>query len=234
MAHRGNRALFPENTLAAFAQAFKDGVDILETDLHLSADDAFICIHDASVDRTTSGSGEVKNLDLSDLKVLRTLDLTSQPTMFDIPILEETAAVLPASTALALELKTDRFLEKQTCKRLGSILKEAKVFDRTFALSFSLPRLLSVQEALPEMPIGWISMTRLFPDRPVDLIGVFWPIFFLNPWYASTAHKDGMFVCPLDPTPDSRLKFYLRKKVDAVLSDNPGKTRQILDALINT
>lgn len=59
MAHRGNRVLCPENTLASFQQAFKEGADILETDLHLSADDVFMCIHDATVDRTTNGSGAV-------------------------------------------------------------------------------------------------------------------------------------------------------------------------------
>ena len=68
MAHRGNRTLFPENTLAAFTQAFRDGADILETDLHLSAEGDFICIHDATVDRTTNGSGEVKNLKLAEIK----------------------------------------------------------------------------------------------------------------------------------------------------------------------
>ena len=64
MAHRGNRVLFPENTIAAFRQAINDRADILETDLHLSSDDEFICIHDASVDRTTNGVGEVNDLSL--------------------------------------------------------------------------------------------------------------------------------------------------------------------------
>lgn len=232
MAHRGNRTLFPENTLAAFSQAFEDGADILETDLHLSADNHYICIHDASVDRTTNGSGEVKSLKLADIKSLKTLDSKSRVTPFKIPTLEEASAALPASTALALELKTDRFLEKETCQRLGALLKATKIFDRTFALSFSLPRLLSLQDAFPKIPIGWISMTRFLPDKPVDLIGAFWPIFYLNPWYVNTAHKNGLFVCPLDPTPDSRIRFYLRKKVDAVLSDDPGKTRHLLDSLI--
>ncbi len=59
MAHRGNRTACPENTLAAFRRAITDGADILETDLHLSADQVFVCIHDPTVDRTTDGSGAV-------------------------------------------------------------------------------------------------------------------------------------------------------------------------------
>ena len=233
MAHRGNRVLFPENTIAAFRQAFTDGADILETDLHLSFDGEFICIHDASVDRTTNETGEVKDLSLKDLKSFRTLNSQSLPTEYQIPSLIETLNILPETMTLALELKTDRFLEPEVCKRLGSMLRENNVLERTIALSFSLPRLLALKNSIPEMPVGWISMTRLLPDKPVDLIGVFWPIFYLNPWYVSAAHRKGMFVCPLDPTPDSRLKFYIHKNVDAVLSDDPGKTRKLLDNLIN-
>ena len=234
MAHRGNRVLFPENTIAAFRQAFTDGADILETDLHLSSDGEFICIHDARVDRTTNGVGEVKDLSLKDLKSFRTLNSQSLPTEYQIPSLNETLKILPETMALALELKTDRFLEPDVCKQLGLMLEENKVLERTIALSFSLPRLMALKNTIPEMPVGWISMTRWLPDKPVDLIGAFWPIFYLNPWYVTAAHRKGMFVCPLDPTPDTRLKFYLHKNVDAVLSDDPGKTRKILDNLITS
>jgi glycerophosphoryl diester phosphodiesterase len=58
MAHRGNSTLCPENTLAAFQKAIEEGADIVETDLHLTADEAFICIQ-SHVDRTTEGSGAV-------------------------------------------------------------------------------------------------------------------------------------------------------------------------------
>ncbi len=46
MAHRGNQVAYPENTMSAFHQALQDGADLIETDLNLSADDVFMCIHD--------------------------------------------------------------------------------------------------------------------------------------------------------------------------------------------
>ena len=61
MAHRGNRILCPENTLASFRQALQDGADLLETDLHLTADNVFVCIHDETLDRTTDAAGPVKD-----------------------------------------------------------------------------------------------------------------------------------------------------------------------------
>ena len=68
MAHRGNKVAFPENTISAFQQAVQDGADLIETDLHLSADDVFMCIHDRTVNRTTDGSGAVAEMSLSELK----------------------------------------------------------------------------------------------------------------------------------------------------------------------
>ncbi len=59
VAHRGNRAHAPENTLEAFAQAVALGVDALEFDVHLAADCVPVVHHDATLDRTTSGSGPI-------------------------------------------------------------------------------------------------------------------------------------------------------------------------------
>ena len=70
MAHRGNRVACPENTLASFRRAVEDGADILETDLYLSSDGAFVCIHDPTLDRTTDGKGPVEDRTLAELKAL--------------------------------------------------------------------------------------------------------------------------------------------------------------------
>ncbi|HZG50504.1 MAG TPA: glycerophosphodiester phosphodiesterase [Pyrinomonadaceae bacterium] len=70
MAHRGGAALWPENTAHAFAQAVALGADVLEMDLHATADGALVVIHDATVDRTTNGAGRVSALTLAELKRL--------------------------------------------------------------------------------------------------------------------------------------------------------------------
>jgi len=232
MAHRGNRVLFPENTMAAFQQAVEDGAEILETDLHLSKDEKFICIHDGNVDRTMNGSGKVEDKLLTELKSLRALGNDSTLTSETIPTLVELSEFLPQGIALALELKTDRFLQPEVCLKLRDLLSAHQVMDRTMVLSFSLERLKTVQLAVPELPVGWISMTRLIPNVPVDLIGSFWPVFYINPFYVKMAHKRGLFTCPLDPTPDTRLQYYLKLGVDAVLSDDPGTTHKEIKRLL--
>ncbi|MEJ9221372.1 glycerophosphodiester phosphodiesterase family protein [Paenibacillus glucanolyticus] len=69
-AHRGYKAAYPENTLLAFRKALELGVDMLEFDLRLSQDHEVVVIHDATVQRTTSGSGAVRDFTLEELKSL--------------------------------------------------------------------------------------------------------------------------------------------------------------------
>ena len=231
MAHRGNRELFPENTLPAFRRAWQEGADIIETDLHLSRDGEFMCIHDSTLDRTTCGEGPVAARTLKELKDLAIVEEKRGPTEYQVPTLTELAKELPEETALALELKTDRFQEKEVCERLARLLDRQGVLERTICLSFSFERVQMVKKTAPEIPIGWITMSRLLPDKDADMIGPFWPVMFINPWYARMAHQRGMLVCPLDPTPDARLKHYVKMGCDAVLSDDAGKTRAALDKL---
>jgi len=224
MAHRGNRAACPENTLAAFQRAIDEGADILETDLHLTRDGVFVCIHDATVDRTTDGEGPVAAYSLDELKRLHAG--VGWPGYLDerIPTLKELAAILPEHMVLALELKTDSFLDEAICARLAEELDQAGIRTRTMAISFSLERLQAVKRAAPDMLIGLIALSSLWPRREPEFVGVLWPWLFLNPFYVWIAHRRGQFFCPLDPSPDPRLWFYRLLKCDSILSDNPGET----------
>jgi glycerophosphoryl diester phosphodiesterase len=229
MAHRGNKAQCPENTLASFRQALDEGADILETDLHLSADGVFMCIHDGTVDRTTDGSGEVAKMTLSELKTLSAWDNRSGFEEERIPTLAEVAALLPPDCALALELKTDRFLEDEICQRLAQELDAAGVRERTVVISFHEERVRRVQANAADIPTGWITLTGWRPKKGMQLLGPFWPLLFLNPLYVWIAHRRGQVVAPLDPTPEGRLWYYRWLKCDAVLTDDPGKTAKALN-----
>lgn len=231
MAHRGNRAACPENTPVAFRRAIADGADILETDLHLTSDGAFVCIHDGTVDRTTNGKGPVAGMALAEVKALRAD--CGRPGFEDerIPTLAEVAALVPSDVALALELKTDRFLEPETCRRLVAELDQAKIRNRTVVLSFHPERVLAVCTVAPDLPAGWITLSNPWPRPDVQLLGPFWPLLLVNPLYVLWAHRRGQVVCPLDPGPDRRLRWYRWLGCDAVLSDNPEATREALDRL---
>ena len=67
-AHRGGQALRPENTIYAFAQAAKLGVQVLELDVHLTRDGEVVVHHDDEVDRTSDGHGAIAELTFSELR----------------------------------------------------------------------------------------------------------------------------------------------------------------------
>lgn len=102
-AHRGYSAKYPENTLSAFKAALPH-VDGIELDVQLTRDGRLVVIHDETVDRTTNGSGFVKDMTLRQLRLLR-IDGGER-----IPTLEEVLALMePNEITLNIELKTDRF-----------------------------------------------------------------------------------------------------------------------------
>src|SRR5918998_577244 len=68
--HRGAMGYAPENTFASFALAVEQGVDAIELDVHLTADDEVVVIHDHHLERTTSGRGLVREHTLAEIRAL--------------------------------------------------------------------------------------------------------------------------------------------------------------------
>jgi glycerophosphoryl diester phosphodiesterase len=224
IAHRGNQIACPENTLAAFKRAITDGADIIETDIHLTKDDVFVCIHDPAVDRTTDGSGLVEDMTVEDLKTLSAG--SNREGFFEerIPTLTETTNIIPENVALALELKTDRFLDPSVCEKLISQLTAEKIVDRSVILSFSMDHIETMLGVSPEIYTAWITLSENRPKKGPHMLGPYWRIFFKNPFYVIWAHGQKQAVCPLDTTPDSRLWLYKLLGCDAVITDNPEMT----------
>jgi glycerophosphoryl diester phosphodiesterase len=96
--HRGAAGLKPENTLPSFRTAVAMGVQAVELDVHL-CEGELVVIHDASLERTTNGTGEVSGTTFFSL---RQLDAGAGA---HIPTLAEVLAVLPAEVGLNVELK---------------------------------------------------------------------------------------------------------------------------------
>ena len=109
-AHRGGAALWPENSLAAFAGALALGVDLLEFDVHQSADGEIVVIHDATLDRTTEGTGTVCAQPAATLRRLRLRDPHGTLTDERVPLLDDVLALASrAGAELLLEVKGPAF-----------------------------------------------------------------------------------------------------------------------------
>jgi glycerophosphoryl diester phosphodiesterase len=222
-AHRGNRIHCPENSLAGFRRAIEEGADLLETDLRPTSDGAFVCFHDRTLERTTNGRGMVERQSLGELTAcsLRMGDVAWPHE--HIPSLDALAALCPEDVFLALELKSHRFAEATMCSALVRELERLGMRKRVVVLSFHARHLDVLRSVAPEIPCGIVSFTP-WPHGPHDLLGPVLPLLFLNPAFVCAAHRRGQVVCPLDSQPESRLPYYRRLGVDAVLSDDPGRT----------
>jgi glycerophosphoryl diester phosphodiesterase len=105
--HRGGAALWPENSLEAFRSAIGLGARLLEFDVHLTADGNVAVIHDATLDRTTTGSGAVVARTATELRRLRLKKRDGTLTDEGVPMLDDVLALAaPAGVVLLVELKT--------------------------------------------------------------------------------------------------------------------------------
>ena len=102
--HRGGMGLWTENTIAGFKNAAALGVDFIELDVHLSSDDEVMVMHDVSLERTTLGTGLVRNKTAEELTriPIRNGDGECVATLSTV-----LAALKPLSVGIGIEIKTD-------------------------------------------------------------------------------------------------------------------------------
>jgi glycerophosphoryl diester phosphodiesterase len=106
-AHRGGaRPGFPENCIATFENTLRHIPAIIEVDPRLTKDSVVILMHDATIDRTTNGTGRVADYTWDELKKLKLRDIDGNVTAYGIPTLDEALAWAKGKTILILDKKT--------------------------------------------------------------------------------------------------------------------------------
>jgi glycerophosphoryl diester phosphodiesterase len=222
IAHRGANHLAPENSLAAFAIAQQQGADVLETDLHVTRDGEIVLFHDHTLGRMSDGEGPLFAHSLAELKQRRLRGPDGKLTDERIPTLIELLAATQGQMPLLLELKDWRFVDRQHAERLVSVLADYGVLAKCAIISFNQALVCSIRQVYDGIPVGTITLLNPIPQAEGQLLGPFWPLLWLNPFYVAWAHRMGRIVAPLDTTPEKRMAHYLRLGVDAVLADDPA------------
>jgi glycerophosphoryl diester phosphodiesterase len=150
IAHRGASAEAPENTVAAFDEAIRLGARAVEMDVRVCKDGIPVILHDATVDRTTNGTGAVA--DLTRLDLLR-LDAGSwkHPRFAGtrIPLLTEALQAISDDAMAVLELKT--WIDPDM---LRGILYAFGILERCVILSFEPDILKAIRHRMPHTAIG--------------------------------------------------------------------------------
>jgi glycerophosphoryl diester phosphodiesterase len=160
IAHRGDSAHVPENTLASFAAALEVGADLVEFDVQLTKDGAVIVIHDATVNRTTDGRGRVPDMTLAQIRALS----AGYPSRFGaahrgerVPTLGEALALLKDRARVMVEIKSDSVTDDAESGIEARVIAEVRKagMERDVALlSFSRRALLRCRKLAPEIVRG--------------------------------------------------------------------------------
>ena len=145
IAHQGGEHLAPSNTIVAFQQAVDMGVDVLETDIHISKDGHLVAIHDPTVDRTTDGKGRVADMTLDELQQLDAghyfVDLEGNRSFQGqgvyIPTVEELFQQF-GHIRWEIEIKDDNPPErmKEIAEKLWLLIEKYKMEDKVLIASF--------------------------------------------------------------------------------------------------
>jgi len=153
--HRGASADAPENTIAAFELALEQGADGIELDVHLTADEQPVVIHDFTLERTTDGAGPVSGRPLRELKRLDAggwLDRRFRGQR--VQTLQEVLERFRERARFWIELKGGSALYPGIEERVVSMVEIYDVVDRVLVQSFDHAAIGRVRSLNREIPVG--------------------------------------------------------------------------------
>jgi len=159
VAHRGYSAVAPENTLPAFAAAVFAGATHVEFDVRTTADGVPVVIHDRTLDRTTTGAGQVWDLPASEvLSVDAGSWFSPAYAGLRVPTLAGTLDLLAAEAPeILLEIKPPASLDQ--VKAIVEQVAERGLLARTTVQSFDPAVVALIREAAPDVRRGLLRQS---------------------------------------------------------------------------
>ncbi len=154
-AHRGYSEKYPENTMLAFQKAVEFGADGIETDVHQTKDGILVLCHDESIDRTSDGYGQIKDMTYEELLKY---DFGKYSYLnLSIPRLDELLALAKETgIELNIEIKTDHYHYEGIEKKVLDMINDYGILDQVMFSSFCLDSLLILRKLDPNVRIGYL------------------------------------------------------------------------------
>ena len=169
-AHRGGALLWPENSLLAFRNALALGADYLELDVHMARDGEVMVIHDATLDRTTTGTGPVREQTLAELGALRLKDRGGAVLEERIPTLDQVVALAVAGKRqMLLEIKTDERRQRYPGieEKVFAVLDRHRFTPFTVVMAFEGATWRRVRQLRPDARVAALYSARMLPGAAV-------------------------------------------------------------------
>jgi len=159
--HRGASAYEPENTLSSFDLAIAQGVDALEFDVNLTRDDVPVIIHDTTLERTTDGSGKVREKSLAQVKKLNAAAKALNHRFESVPTLEEVVGRYHEKMRLMVEIKYGSSFFKGIERKVISILENSDAIDDCEIISFDFDCIRKVRAIRSDVSTGIIFSGKI-------------------------------------------------------------------------
>lgn len=234
-AHRGASGEAPENTIAAFDLALQQGAELLEFDVHCSADGVLVVIHDASLNRTAGRDGQVGELGVAalqgcDVGRWRGGEWAGQM----IPTLAEVLDRYAARAMLNIEVKRDGAecpypgVERLIVDAVGG----RELFERTTISSFDAGFVEQLRRREPRLSLGIIDDTG--PDEVIDraealgAVAVHLEAGLITEVRLRRAHRVGLRVLAWTVDDPMEMVRLVDLGVDSVLSNYPARLRDVV------
>ena len=249
-AHRGGAGIAPENTLEAFRKGLQVGAGVLELDVHTTADGHVVVIHDDVVDRTTQGTGPVREMTLAEVKRLdagykftsdggQTFPCRDQGVK--VPTLEEVYNEFD-EVPINVEIKGKRAGIEQAVWR---IIEAAGAGERTLVVSEDLPTIRrfravsggrvatasSSVELIFFYILSGLSLGRFVRPRYQALQGpeTFHGLRVVAPKLIRAAHERGLRVDVWTIDSEADMRRLIGYGVDGIMSDHPDVLANLLE-----
>lgn len=242
-AHRGGAKLWPENTVLAFQSALDLGVTSWETDVHATRDGTLVVHHDPRVDRTTNGSGNIRDMRYAELMRLDagyhfTDELGRHPYRgkgLKIPTLAEVFDISPSSR-INVEIKPPG---RTVVRRVWQFIEHSGVHDRILVAAerdatvkrfrrYSAER-VATSASRREVFAFWLAV-RARADRFVPLAfdalqvpPTFRGLTVVDRGFIRAAHRHGVQVHVWTIDEPSEGRRLLNLGVDGIMSDRPDR-----------
>lgn len=253
-AHRGGGGLYPENTLGAFEYSAKMGVDVLELDVHATSDGALVVMHDASVDRTTDGSGKISEMTLDAAKKLDAgakfsadggLTFPFRNQGITVPTLEEIFAALPEMT-FNIEPKQST---PSVIKPLCSLIRARKMTEKVIVGSFRQGVIDEFRRECPEVTTSAtpseateflaLSKTGLSesynpPMQALQIPENLGRLSVVTEDFVKNAHRRNLKVHVWTINETADMQYLIEMGVDGIMTDYPDRLLNLLGRMSNT
>lgn len=236
LAHRGDLAHAPENTLPAFAQAIEKGADGIELDAKLTSDGRVIVFHDTTVDRTTDGTGRLASFTFDDIRKLDAGSWFHQKfSGTQVPLLDEVFEATGKKKLINIELTNYASPRDGLVDRVCDLIQRHNNQEQILFSSFFGSNLRRAAQLLPEVPRGLLAMPGLAGIWARSFGFMFGEYTALHPHISNVDRQQVQRVHRLNRrvhvwtanTPDEiqRLRDW---EVDAIFTDDPQTAIRVL------